>query len=59
VTHVGKLYNIVAQKISEALVTEINEISDVYCYLLSQIGHPINEPKIIDPKIKLHDGASI
>jgi len=59
VTHVGKLYNIVAQKISEALVTEINEISDAYCYLLSQIGHPINEPKIIDLKIKLHDGASI
>ena len=59
VTHVGKLYNIVAQQIAEALVIEINEISDAYCYLLSQIGSPINEPKVIDLKVKLLNGITI
>lgn len=59
VTHVGKLYNIVAQQIAEALVNEINEISDSYCYLLSQIGSPISEPKVIDIKVKLHNGIII
>jgi len=59
VTHVGKLYNIVAQQIAETLVKEIDEIREVYCYLLSQIGSLIHEPKVVDLKIKLHDGITI
>ena len=59
VTHVGKLYNIVAQQIAEALVTDISEISAAYCYLLSQIGSPVSQPKVIDLKIKLSNGATI
>ena len=59
VTHIGKLYNIVAQQIAEALVIEISDISDAYCYLLSQIGSPISQPKVIDLKVKLLNGTSI
>ena len=59
VTHIGKLYNIVAQQIAEALVIEISDVSDAYCYLLSQIGSPISQPKVIDLKVKLLNGTSI
>lgn len=59
VTHIGKLYNIVAQQIADTLVTEIDGISDTYCYLLSQIGSPISQPKVIDIKVKLVNGTSI
>ena len=59
VTHVGKLYNIVALQIAELLVMEIHDVSDAYCFLLSQIGSPINEPKVIDIQVKLQNGAAI
>lgn len=59
VTHVGKLYNILAQQITERLINEISDVSDAYCYLLSQIGSPINEPKVIDIKVKLQNNAPI
>lgn len=59
VTHVGKLYNIVARQITEALVEEFAEVTDAYCYLVSQIGSPVSEPSVIDLKLKLHSGAEL
>ena len=59
VTHVGKLYNIVTQQIAESLVEELVEVTGAYCYLLSQIGSPVNEPRIIDLKLKVENGADI
>jgi len=59
VTHVGKLYNIAAQQIAESLVQELDEISEAYCYLVSQIGSPINEPQVVDVRLYMHDGVSI
>jgi len=59
VTHIGKLYNIVALQIAELIVMELHDVSDAYCYLLSQIGSPINEPKVIDIQVKLQNGATI
>jgi len=56
VTHVGKLYNIVAQRIAQALVKELNEISEAYCYLVSRIGSPIHEPQVIDLQLVLQEG---
>jgi S-adenosylmethionine synthetase len=55
VTHVGKLYNIVAQQIADTLVNELDEVNEAYCYLLSQIGSPVSEPKVIDLRLGLHD----
>jgi len=59
VTHVGKIYNIVAQQIAEDIVRAIDDVSEAYCYLLSQIGSPIHEPKIIDLKLKLQEGSTL
>lgn len=59
VTHVGKLYNIVAQKIAYALVNKLDEVTEAYCYLVSRIGSPIKEPMIIDIRVVLVEGSSI
>ncbi len=59
VTHVGKLYNIVAQQIAHALVQELDEIVEAYCYLVSRIGSPIKEPRIIDIRVVLADDGNI
>ncbi len=42
VTHVGKLYNIAADRIAAEVHSEAN--CEVYVKLLSQIGKPINKP---------------
>lgn len=43
VSHVGKLYNLLAKKIAGE-IAELDGIEEVQIYLLSQIGHPINDP---------------
>lgn len=52
ITHVGKLYNVIANRIAEAIVADIPEILGCHCYLVSQIGRPITDPQIVD--VKLH-----
>jgi len=59
VTHVGKLYNIVAQQIASALVQDLDEVAEAYCYLVSRIGSPIKEPMIVDIRVSLPDGGDI
>jgi len=59
VTHVGKLYNIVAQQIAYALVRQLDDVAEAYCYLVSRIGSPIKEPMIVDIRIALNEGGSI
>ncbi|SNR61608.1 methionine adenosyltransferase [Desulfurobacterium atlanticum] len=56
ITHVGKLYNITAMEICEAVVKEIPEVKEAYCYIVSQIGKPISEPLALDVKIRTEDG---
>ncbi len=57
VTHVGKLYNIAAQQISEALVKQLPEVTQSQCYLVSRIGYPVNEPQVVDLHLELADGV--
>ena len=53
VTHVGKLYNVVANLIAEAVVDEIDDVTAAYCYLVSQIGQPVAQPQIIDVQVQM------
>lgn len=59
VTHVGKLYNIVASQIAAALVDEIDDVAEAYCTLVSRIGSPIKEPMIVDIQTYLVGNGSI
>ena len=59
VTHVGKLYNVVANLMAEALVEEIDEVTAAYCYLVSQIGQPVARPQIIDVQLQMSENQPI
>ncbi|WP_455222226.1 methionine adenosyltransferase [Kaarinaea lacus] len=59
VTHVGKLYNIVAQKISEDIIRQMPEAVQAQCYLVSRIGSPVNEPQVVDLRIELNEGIEV
>lgn len=51
-THVGKLHNLMASRISQRSVADVPEISDVQCILASQIGHSVSDPQIVDVSLK-------
>ena len=59
VTHVGKLYNILAQVIAVEIVDQLVSVEECYCYLVSQIGSPIDEPKVVDLKLHLQEGVMV
>lgn len=52
VSHIGKIYNVVANLIADRVVKEIEDVEEAYCYIVSQIGKPINEPQVCDVKVR-------
>jgi S-adenosylmethionine synthetase len=46
VSHVGKLYNVVARAIAETLVASVPDVWAADCFLVSRIGAPINQPAL-------------
>ncbi len=55
VTHVGKIYNVLAFEISKALVATVPEISSAQCLMVSQIGKPVTEPAVLQIGIATRD----
>jgi S-adenosylmethionine synthetase len=51
VSHVGKIYNVVAQRIADKIYKQVKDVVEVYVEIVSQIGRPINEPKILNVEI--------
>ncbi len=46
VNHVGKIYSVVATEMARGIAEEHEEIEDVKITLLSEIGKPIDQPKV-------------
>lgn len=44
VSHVGKIYNVLAHRIAATLHRELPEIKEVTVWLVSQIGRPVDRP---------------
>ncbi len=57
VSHIGKLYNVLAQNIAHDIVNSVDGVLEVYCYLLGQIGQPIDQPAVSDLKLRLASGV--
>ncbi len=51
ISHVGKLYNVMAREIAESVVLELDSIEAAACVLLSRIGRPVAEPEMVDLRI--------
>lgn len=59
VSHTGKLYNLLADRLAHALVAEIPDATEAYCYLLSRIGSPVDEPQLADIQLRIRDPLAI
>lgn len=57
VTHVGKLYNVTAGLIAEAIVNEVGDASEATCLLVSQIGRSISNPQITEVNVRTTNPA--
>ncbi len=59
VTHVGKLYNIMAGLIAADVIDEMPDLLEARCTLVSQIGRPIAEPSIVDVGVRRQEPRSL
>jgi S-adenosylmethionine synthetase len=46
VSHVGKIYNVLTFRIAQHIHEEVPEVEEVYIWLLSKIGSPIDQPAV-------------
>ena len=59
VSHVGKIYNVLAHKIAQEIYEASEGIKEVYVMLLSRIGTPIDKPQMATAQILFEEGREI
>jgi S-adenosylmethionine synthetase len=59
VSHVGKIYNFLTFKIAQHICKEISELEEVYIWLLSKIGSPIDHPAVAAAQVIMKDNNHI
>ena len=57
VSHIGKIYNVLTHHIAGEIHRAVPGIKEVYVWLVSQIGVPINNPKIAAAQIIMEKGT--
>lgn len=58
VNHVGKLYNLLAKEIAQE-ISEVDGVKEVFVRALSQIGGPIDQPRILNIRLLPEEGESV
>jgi S-adenosylmethionine synthetase len=59
VSHVGKIYNVLSFKIANDIVDRVEGVEEIYVWLLSQIGTPVNKPRLVSVQAVLEEGLSM
>ena len=59
ITHVGKLYNVLAGLIARDLVGEVSAVRTADVFLVSRIGHPVSNPHLAHARLGLEEGADL
>lgn len=57
VSHVGKIYNVLAHRMAKRIYDDIGGLKEVYVLLLSMIGTPIDKPQMASAQV-LTDGKT-
>lgn len=59
VSHVGKIYNVLAHRIARQIYESIDGVREVYVLLLSRIGTPVDRPQMAAAQLLLEKGRRI
>lgn len=58
VSHIGKIYNLLSHRIAARIYSQVPDVSEVYVWLLSEIGTPIDQPQIATAQLIMKKGPS-
>jgi S-adenosylmethionine synthetase len=58
VSHVGKIYNLLSYRLANRIYSEVSGFKEVYVWLLSTIGDPINLPSALSVQLIPRSGIS-
>ncbi|MDH5712675.1 MAG: methionine adenosyltransferase [Candidatus Bathyarchaeota archaeon] len=58
-SHVGKIYNLLTHRIANQIYEKVAGMEEVYIWLLSQIGKPIDQPAIAAAQVVMRKGNHI
>ncbi|OAG27458.1 methionine adenosyltransferase [Thermodesulfatator autotrophicus] len=53
ISHVGKIYNLLAQKIAAKVISELESVKEAYVVIVSRIGSPITEPQTLSLRLRV------
>ena len=59
VSHVGKIYNVLTFRIAQHVYDEVPEVEEVYVWLLSKIGSPIDQPAVAAAQVVMKGNNSL
>jgi S-adenosylmethionine synthetase len=59
VSHVGKIYNVLTYRIAQHVYEDVPEVAEVYIWLLSKIGSPIDEPAVAAAQVIMKGNNSL
>ncbi|MFT4922152.1 MAG: S-adenosylmethionine synthetase [Haloarculaceae archaeon] len=59
VNHIGKIYNLLSTELAHSVVEDVDGIRQLQVRLLSQIGHPIDNPHVADATVVTEDGVTL
>ncbi len=59
VSHVGKIYNVLAHQLAREIYLNVAGLKEVYVYLVSQIGVPIDQPQMTAVQLITEGGRDI
>jgi S-adenosylmethionine synthetase len=59
INHIGKIYNLLSTQIARECVTKVDGIEEMYVRLLSQIGHPIDQPLVASVQVLPASGVKL
>ncbi|MGH2362672.1 MAG: methionine adenosyltransferase, partial [bacterium] len=57
VSHVGKIYTVMTHQVAARIYQEVRGVREVYVWMLSQIGSPIDQPKVAAAQLILEKRA--
>lgn len=53
VSHVGKIYNVLSYKLADEIYNKVSGTGEVYVWLVSKIGMPIDQPALVATQVIL------
>lgn len=59
VSHVGKLYNVLAQELAEEIVREVPDVHAAECIFASRVGAPIDQPVLAHLRLSPAPGCPL